>query len=434
MTKHAIVTTPIDDKYKTLEHLCSTAVECGVTHVWVDASTGIKITPDEYQRLGSEWVTKPNWEIKKQEVADAMGSNTLVSLVGRKVYQNGSQSHRFNIIFLQYTRWGWNSLDANQIQDIINLIEGRLGVTLTGSPANAGMNYLQKVLSEHHPKWLERPEADLSVFRFTKPLVWHRIPSANELACKYLYSVDKNSAWPRAAKAEKFGIGEPVHSGAREFDAKLPGMWKIDVLHSPDLDERLPHPLHRIEGLEWLPTQIVKLLVSMGCEIAVKEAWVFPRSEYVFKRWVENLWAFSNEFERGTVERSSLKKIMNEGCGITGSSLVTDSFKNRPDFASQIISAARAVMYYNIIKYAKLGYYPILVQTDEIFYLSNAETIEEAVPGIIDLSESLGGYKLKYRIPLDATFRGEAIREILASNRGQTYKKQACNAVAGDDE
>lgn len=374
-----------------LEEICNYAVSNSISHLWV-------ISPVSFYQADAQ--SLQGYSIKPYF---PYTNSPMASLVGRKVHSGGTQSPRFNIIFLAYSSWGWQNCTAQEVMANIELLESRLGVTLTGSPATAGQNYLGELLKKKHPKWMEMPQADLSLFHFTRTLVWYRAPSEDELKSKYLYCFDKNSAYPRVGKAEKFGIGEPTHYDERTFDPKLPGMWRLEKHQIDVFDDRLPHPLLKLNGLDWLPTAIVKMIIKMGCVVEVKEAWVFEDTAYVFKEWAENLWQFRSEYAKDTSERSAIKSILNDGIGKFQSQYAKGTWKHRPDWHTSIVSHATANMYYNIYKFAEQGYFPVHVQSDALFYLSDVEMPELVVPGLIDHKDSMGGYKFVYRIEVDAS-------------------------------
>jgi len=406
----------------TLEFLCNSAVVNGYTHFWVHPSAEMDILEDATMALLSEEWDNPIFNYQFKEGAP---NNHLVSVYARKKLPNNKKSHAVLVTFLAYSPWHWQDLSPEKTLELVKIIEQALGLPM-GSPSTMGMKYVQQIVTKYHPKWIARPTSDLSAFNFTTPLVWHRAPTEEELQCKYIYGFDKNSTYPRMGVAEKFGVGEPEHySDVAVFDPKLPGMWRVTVQNFAQLDERLPSPLHKLEGREWLPTAIVKLLISRGYTVELKEALVFPKSEFVFKQSIENLWDLRCEFEKGTPERDAFKNIMNSLVGATRAAY--DAWKNRPDWYTQFVSCARAVVYYNMLKIAeKDNMYPILCLTDSLVYLSNAETPEQAVPSMLLNPNSLGGYKCEFRIEVT-----DEVRSILTSKLSPGMKIHELKAIGG---
>jgi hypothetical protein len=440
MTKHAILFSNSIGTYSVfigegeklvnvnldLEGLCSLALDQALTHLWIHKSLGVRIDKGTYQKLvdTGEWDSLAHWQFVSENDVDIY--NYLVSLHGYKRLERG-RSQRFNLIFLEYASFGWGDLSPEEVLKLIHTLENKLGVAIGGSPAGVGLRYLQKV-HEKHIHRLAKPTRDLSEIPFSqgaRPLIWSRKPTEEELGRCYLYKVDENSAYPRAAVDERFGIGDPVHyPQGTGFNHMLPGIWRVDVEFSPDCDfTMLPSPVW--QNFEWLTTPIVRHLVQMGCGIYINEAWIFPKYDYIFRNWGKNLWSFSQEFERGTPERTAFKQIMNEPLGLVRSKMFgTDSFKYRPDWNVAIVGATRAGVLRKVSKYAQKGLYPIMIQLDALYYLSDEKDPNVAIPGILDHSGSLGGYKLDFCLEVD-----ERVRHILSTLMG-SQRLAALNQLA----
>lgn len=401
--------------------------ENAITHLWVHPNTGMsKTVPDVYAELQAR-----GYDILPQY--DVM--NNLVSLHGYRKRENG-RKQRFNIMFVEHSSWDWQDLTPNEMMTLIHDLENNLGVAVSGSPSGTGMRYLQKV-TEKRPLWLAKPDLDLSTLPWNqaaRPLIWQRAPTVEELDQEYYIAVDKNAAHPRAGKEEQFGYGSPVRWATEvQFDASLPGMWNIDIDEEREveiLSEHIPLiPAPVWPNASWVATPIVKLLQKLEVPFTVNEAWIFPRHAHIFRGWVDNLWDFRRE--REGYEKDAYKSIMNDTLGLTRSSkLGTNSFKFRPDWNMTIVAGTRAAMYYNIMKYALRGYYPIMVQLDALYYATNDSNPLTAIPDMLNHTNSLGGYKVKFHIPMSATEDGMTVRAILCSNMAQSKKLQLLNKVA----
>jgi len=439
MTKHAILSQNENVAYlltgqertdhinlsNDLEGLCNLALQREFTHLWIHPSTAIRfeLRGPEPLLMAAHWDTLANWQYRDQGAP--IEDNHLVSLHGYRRFPRG-RSPRFNLIFLEYAAFDWGNLAPEEILRMIADLESKLGVSVGGSPAGVGLRYLQKI-NEKHLQWLAQPDTDLASIPFdraARPLIWSRPPSEDEQARRYLYKFDENSAYPRAAVEERFGVGDPVHYPmGTGFNHMLPGIWRVDVEFSPDLHPLLPPPVW--SNFEWLATPMVKLLVQLGCGIFVNEAWVFPKYEYIFRKWGKNLWEYTQEYERGTSERIAFKQIMNEPLGLVRSKMFgTDSFKFRPDWNSMIVGSTRANVHRKAVKYGLQGHYPIMVQLDALYYLSDEKLPNVAVPGILDHSSSLGGYKLDFCLEVD-----DQVRNILLTSSG-SRRLHALNELA----
>ncbi len=435
----------------TLPALYDLANDNHLSHLWIHPSCGIEInTPLGDEMKDFDWL--PNWKFD-QSVADRLGQNTLISFYGRRQFRPYEstihptatglrRSYNLYIIFLEHVLWDWPKYMAPaQLLGLIHELEGKLTVQISGSPSGVGMRYLRRIEARHE-NWFVAPQANLQDIPFAegaKPLIWRRLPDLWELTeATHLVAFDKNAAFPRAAVEEIFGVGEPFRTNGtnayieRGLHEKLPGIWHIAECIPPAENgawKMLPPPIWK--GAEWLATPLVKLLYKMGgYNIKYDYGWVFPKSAHVYARWAKNLWEFRQEYEPGSPQRESFKQIMNDTLGLTRSLRVAGSGKFRPDHNTQIVAGARAAMLYNLIKYAQNGYYPIMVQIDAIYYLSRTGDPERAVPGMLSHSQSLGGYKHKWSLPL--TDQVKAL--LLAPKLAQTKILQQLNDLAEEQD
>jgi hypothetical protein len=407
-----------------LAKYCVPKDNANISHLWIHASAEMTACRGDVLELEANgYDCLPQYD----------GDEGLVSLHAYK--KPRGKYPRFNIIFLYASQWDWNGLSPVETMRLILKLQDELKVPISGSPSGVGMRYLQKCC-EKRPLWLAKPEIDLSQLPWNgaaRPLIWQRPPEREELECKYLYAFDKNAAYPRAAMEEKFGYGTPRHVDTDVEEAwcpTTPGIWLVTPHRkaTPDSD-LLPPLVWKWNEPIWLATPVVKLLLKQEITLTWHEAWIFTKNAYIFRNWIDNLW----QFRKGSlgVERAAYKSIMNDTLGLTRSSkLGTDSFKYRPDWNVQVVGGAYAVMHYNIVKFVQIGHYPLICQLDALYYTSNEDVPNLAVPGILDHCESLGGYKLKFKIPMDEIEEGMTVRAILSSLMPQGKKLRLLNRIA----
>lgn len=418
------------DEYINLVDLCEhCACRDGITHLWIHGTAHMRVVYDERQleddmkKMGYDCLY--HWD-----------EDNLVSMHGYKKYEKG-RSQRFNIIFLEYSSWDWSELSPVEVFKLIENLQDALGVPVGASPSGVGYKFLQETTAKHKG-WLAKPEVDLSTIPWeeaARPLIWQRQPTREELNCEFLYAVDKNSAHGRSAYEESFGIGEVIYVKDATFNHLLPGIWRCDVIpvSHPEYDwYHLPLPVWDTQDV-WLATPLIKLLQKMGYDVHIHEAWIFPKYAKVYRAWIENLWQWRKD-SMGP-EKDAYKSIIVDTLGLTRSALLgPDSYKYRPDHYSQIVGGTRAVMMYNIVKYAGLGIYPVMCQIDALYYCSSNPLPNAAIPGILDHQESLGGYKLKFKLPMDATMRVDTgimtVRALLMSSMPQSKKLKYLNILA----
>ena len=177
--------------------------------------------------------------------------------------------------------------------------------------------------------------------------------------------------------------------------------------------------------------------------MVVRESWTFPNAYKSLKLWAGFLFdarkSFKTDRAKWTHEPCALhaangmKDIATKTVGLFGDTDVLDNPKNawkyRPDYRSQAIGGTRALMHYNIAKYASKGNYPCMVYMDALFYCSNDPNPETAIPGILDHKDSLGGYKHVWTLPIT-----QEVRNILANGQGLGMQIGMLNRLAGEVE
>ncbi len=434
----------IDGAPATLRDLDNLALANRLTHLWIHPSTRLEIFEIDKALLADSYIY-PTWKYD-EKFAQTVGKNPLVSYYGKVLFKRYDpltppiRTWNKFVVFLEHCLWDWPKDTTPQtLLTLIADLEGKLGVQMSGSPSGTGLRYLKKV---HDAKLqvLEKPNTPLAALPWAesaKPLIWQRKPTEEELeAANYLLAVDKNAAYPRAAQEEQFGIGEPEHHqqveiASQAIDFKTPGIFHIadcQMLEAPAttlmVQGLIPSPMARMAG-EWVATPLLKALVKSGFSITCDECWTFPKYAPLFKRWVGNLWQMRQACEPESVLRDSVKQIMNDTLGLTRSQKFGESLMARPDWNAQVVAGSRANMLYNILKYAQYGYYPCMVQIDALYYLAKYPDPNMAIPGITAQSQSLGGYKLKWCLPLTG-----AVKNLVMAEMAQSKKLQQLNELS----
>lgn len=398
-----------------VENLVELALMHKLTHLWIQPEYEEADTTEEQARLES--ITEEGREIQANydiKMFTNKYTKKLSSLVGRR---KNPHTSNVSVIWLSQTTWHYENREqfARFIQDV----ESRLGVPMKGSPTSVGLRYLEKVDAKHYEHYFADPginrEQSKLLFRETaKPLIWCRQPTEEELTPRpelYLIALDKRAAYPRAS-LENVGIGKPVpYTG--EFNSKLPGSWHVRVSGLEKLDQRLPPPVWK--GWHDLATPVVKLLIAMGCQIEVIEAVVWENNAPVFKRWANELW-------KHRLDVDGFKLVMNNTLGFTINGLELKDSTFRPDWYAHIVGTLRALMLYNAMKVAgESGMYPIGCYIDCLYYLT---PYENAVPGLVQMPESLGGYARKWCIPVT-----DEVRAIITDKNEQQHFNMMLNKL-----
>ena len=412
--------------------LCQLALEKGLTHLWVMWESTYLSGEDSFRDACLDWDLFPSWK-DDLEIAHKLGKEPLLrSITGFKKPKGGQK--RIQVIFTANTEWPFAELDfegkltPGQLLMLIAHLEHDLGVTVGAGPGTTGWRYLEK-MNEPHPQWLSRPQKDLAKLPFKEatpsPLLWSRPLAPLETDKKFIHKIDKNSMYLRACVEEMYGTGEPMQVDGSEYQAKLVGVWRISHLDSSDLfSPPLPWPFWW-KG-EWAATPMVKAMMKMGFEVEVEEGWIFPQAHGIFKAWAQNLWRFRQSYPAGDPKRADIKEIANKTIGLisyTGFEMETN--KNRPDWRCQTVAGAYASLFYNMMRWALEGLFPVLISTDALLYLSDEEDYRRALPGIEEHEGHLGGFKHVWTLPLD-----EDVKHTLALQAGAALKMGMLNKRA----
>ena len=415
-----------------LGQLCQLAVDNRLTHLWV--MPGAAIIPDKpwFDKALAEWDLLPTWQWEDTLPSE---QNLLVSCTGCRKPKGGQ--HWLSIIFVAQTQWSWatDDLTAMWLLDIVQKLEDELGVPVGAGPTTVGTKLLQK-LHERRPALLAKPEADLAAIPWgqaARDLIWSRALTDEECNMKYLHKFDKRSAYLRSSQEEQMGVGEPAHYGQEDYellvllDPHLPGIWRIDtpvnhpISHTYDRD-LLPHPLWT--GAEWVSSPVLRLLNKMGYTGDIHEAWVFHDSARTLRVWAEKLWDTRQRFKGAFWD--AVKDIYTSTEGLFGSDKVAGTWKYRPDWWVQIKGGAYALMFYNMLKYAQGGHYPVMVYMDALWYVSDERLPGDAVQGILSHQNSLGGYKHEWTLEEPA----DGWKTILRADMGIVRKIELLNDLA----
>lgn len=425
-----------------LSDLCSLTLTSGFTHLWV--LPGITPQPDEqfFQDAKGEWDLFPTW---RDKVVIEGYPNELVSVTGFRLPKGGQK--QISVIYLHNCSWSWANDDLSPKQLLITLryTEQGIGVDVGAGTTTVGTNLLKKSVRSHF-EWLQHPSIDLSTLPFKDAAMDvisprdGKVDMSRVTGKKYLHKFDKISAYLRSCAEENVGVGEIEHYDGRDIErmtieqaCKVPGIYRI----SPYVPDNPLIPSLLWKDAQWVSSPVLKMLKHFGAKIVLHEAWAFPKYAKVLKEWAERLYSARQTFKTDTFAwkhpigrenaRDAVKDVYTSTMGIFTSDTVKGSWKYRPDWHAQIVGGVRALMFYNIEKFASQGDYPIMVYMDALYYTSNERNPEKAVPHILQHKDSLGGYKHEWTLELDGQ-----VTSVLAGNKGINIKLGELNDIADE--
>jgi hypothetical protein len=269
-----------------------------------------------------------------------------------------------------------------------------------------GLRYLESLNKRYYDHYFEKStEVDYEGMKGVHVpfLAW--FPPASLVEEEFVYCFDRNLSHTAVASQENMGVGIPEHFIAPDFDRKRAGLWDAQIVSPGGLHQSLPPLMPR--STPWLPTGFLRIAQIMGYSINVTQAVLWPEEKPVFERWAHGLWAYRQECTGP--EREAVKTIANNTVGSTRLGNELDRMM-RPDWYATIVGTERALVCYKAWKIAQAhGYYPCGAYADALYYRSFYGDPEQAVPGMLAHKNSLGGYKLAWKLHITPR-----VREILA--------------------
>lgn len=240
---------------------------------------------------------------------------------------------------------------------------------------------------------------------------WCRKPHETEARQRYVHAYDRSGSYLAGGSLE-VGVGEAEHHpDGREFDAKLPGYWRIEI--PPTNDWRMPHPLDpsgQWEGkVRWCTTPAVQFAAEQDYPIEVLEAYTWPEHARVMEPWYERMRDARTRLDVDDVDaqvaRDQLKLVYAHTFGMMGSQQwMAGKPGYAPDRRHLVLGKARTNLLRRIARIgATTDRWPVAVVTDTIIYTSDEPDPVKAWPGDPDqLGNGLGQFKPEGTAPLSS--------------------------------
>jgi hypothetical protein len=386
----------------------------------------IKFTLDDVQALRdtSKWDVGPNGKFISVQ-KNTKWKGYITSITGRSLVPRPSMNTR--LIFVQQSNWPLDAATDDELLRTCAEIEKALGVAMAGSPTSVGLRYLEKMNTRYYEHYFEKSTEVAWDEMKTAHIPFHAwFPAIPSIEGYFLHCFDRNSSQPYAASQENMGVGKPemIEGGWFEIvkgKPALPGLWDVEIDASGVDMAGLP-PLFP-KGRVWYPTPLLRVAAYAGCKIQVNQGMVWPEGKPIFERWTKDLWKLRQQYPDGSMERQSVKSIMNN---VVGSTRIGEEMDRtmRPDWYATVIGSERAVVWYKAYALRnKYKVHPVGAYADALYYLSMHEKPELAVPTMLDNKNSLGGYKLAWTLNIDKNGREVLGEKMGAANRIGELKK-----------
>jgi hypothetical protein len=414
--------------------LLQICLDAGLDALWVLAGTQLSdIANRDYieQALGG-WDIKNHQYTDPHEYEDDIARCTFLMAWKRKEARSPEESGR--AIFLGYAehnhRWELHEVtNPVALLGALTYLEDALQRPARFTPQSTGKNMMAEVNKGERMPWV-RP-VDLSTY---EPVIktkvvdirWKRPLSEREMGMGYLIGADKNSMYPASGTSVLLGSGTPIHTERPVFNLKKPlaGVYLCSVSGTSEFDGvGLPHPLqnllHTNEGgvrRGWFWTYTVKLLHELGYTVDIEQAYTWAESHTILRPWAEQLWAarasldgrnpacaserYPSQEARALAYRA-VKPILNTSLGLLDSVPKHPERPGafdwyRPDWYMLVKDNARYQMFWRIRSFLKKNCIPVGIHCDCLYYITDTDNHEQALPGMFDRWDKLGGYKRKF--------------------------------------
>jgi hypothetical protein len=281
----------------------------------------------------------------------------------------------------------------------------RTGVPYRGQAGDAGNALLRTLGRFKHegktrePSWWSGtgPEGD-PVERAYGTRQWR-----NAQAGAFLHGYDRVRAYLAAMTVTEVAGFGLTRTRAAAFDPKRSGWWLVDVApwqvpHAPD-----PAGYGHEEGPRWLTTPTLKLLQQLTDQgvhggFTVLDSWTAKTEANVLKPYgtrLRQLWEESTEIRERTDRdalQATIKAAYRQAAGMWRSG---QSDVQRPDWSAALVATARANLFRKIWQVGTAtGRWPVMIDTDNVFYASDDADAVAARPDGIELVDKLGGFRI----------------------------------------
>lgn len=318
--------------------------------------------------------------------------------------KDDTRAHEIRVIYPARGGFSWDVKEPLDVLTTVDYLESTLKVPVQWSPAHMSHVLLRESVTKE--SWLDKSSIALDTLPFNKAAKDIRFiqPLSFDMVGQYLHQYDRNAAYLAACQGVTVGCGTPIHEQGTITDFARPGVYHVARLDTGSWDNRLP-PI--VKG-DWITSDILQFALKNGYQIDIDEAWIFEEGHGIFRKWASALWEAraqlktGSEYPHETGRKNAIwttKSIATQGMGKFAMKGVQHSFM-RNNWWADVVGKNRMNTLHHIKKYAALGYYPQFVKCDAVWYVSPVKNPVEAVPGIMERCEKLGGFKHAYTLLL----------------------------------
>lgn len=380
------------------------ALEHQLARIWLTPGSALSdafVADEEHVRAFVEAGRAADWDIWATSDFDFMS--------GRLRYQ----SEVLLCIPARSTRWTafQECSDATVLYAAIKYLHETLNAPIEWSPGRVGLNLIRQVNETPQRKaYIRRSESDLELFvrrageYHHTDLLWSRPLTDAERDYTWLHRYDKNNAYVGAASGANLGAGEYVYQAQPAFNAKVPGLWHVLLEGESTFNGYdLPHPTDG-QMDSWQHTATVRLAQQLGYQVTILEGYFFPEYHQTLRPWYELISHARQQFrtldafkhaQAQAVAYNALKNIYTGSLGKLAEHARAEKGDRlyRPDWWFGIVTLSKAHIFLKLVELARLGYRPVAVQTDALYFVSQEADPFRAVPGLVTEEQGIGKFK-----------------------------------------
>lgn len=464
--------------------LLQLAMDLRVRTLWVLPGTGLS------QGASRAWgeTSAPGWKLKNASYKEVGRERTqfctcLVAYKLKESRHEGEHGDDIAIMFPEHEdAWVLDEVRSPvTLLKAITYLEDALGVEVRYKPQTVGRRYMIERNRKNTDKGWIQPvnivkalpqKATVTKDQWVRTLTPAQVDELIAQGYIHAIAVDKNSQWPASCTSVKLGVGAPVYVELPLWEKKT-GLYHCTITGETAFNGReLPHPTGGVlDG--WFYTYTVELLVDWGYSVEIHEAYIWNEAHTILRTWVEELWgarcSLNSTHDQCKRERykddearelayESVKPILNSSLGMLGAGVTRDKLPElearlsdptlperekaharenmawyRPDWYALIVDRAWVTLLRRVKKLIDEGAPALLlgVLTDCLYYAVTSPDYDQALPGILAKSGSLGGFKPKFSRPIPL----EELRDELTRARATVGKlNDAMQAIDQESE
>ncbi len=313
--------------------------------------------------------------------------------------------HTVYIGYPQRGRWNWTLENPVDILQTVQYLESKIGVPVEWSPGHMGGDLLNQAW-EHLPLVLQDCSFDLRDLPFVDAArgINFRRALTSDMIGQHVHHDDKNSEFLSACRSVKCGIGDPVHLEGGEITPGLPGIYRVDLWKCDDTFDGVLLPRIIEVDQEWVTNDVLEFAIQQGCELTIREAWVFEDYKKILNAPAWSIWSARKEFKDEIFyDNQAARQNAYNTCKEIALIFVGNFAMNKqlhpgidrihPNWWADVVGRARVALLANIKRFAAVAGAPICVERDGLFFVSRDPNWRTAVPGILDRQGELGGFK-----------------------------------------